>query len=166
MIDIKNSAETTTTVMSKALSVELDVVTDIEAPAHAVWRVLRATPRYGEWNPFIVSIEGAVAVGGRVAVLLALPDRQPQTLRPKIIELREGRILAWRGRVGVPGVLDAEHRLEVQEADSRHCRFVQHERFTGVLVPAVRSVLTVNTPAAFLAMNTALAQQARVGRAA
>jgi hypothetical protein len=43
---------------------------------------------------------------------------------------------------------------------------VQHERFTGLLVPGVRSVLTINTPAAFLAMNIALAQQARAGMAA
>jgi hypothetical protein len=165
-INTKNDADSTTTVTSGALSVELDVVTEIDAPAHAVWRVLRATQRYGEWNPFIVSLDGEVALGGRLTVVLALPDRKLQTLRPKIIRLDEGRTLAWCGRLGVPGVLDAEHRLEVHEADSRHCRFVQHEHFTGMLVPAVRSVLTVNTPAAFLAMNTALAHQAGAGRAA
>jgi hypothetical protein len=166
MINTRNDADTTTTVTSRTFSVELDVVTVIDAPAHAVWRVLSATRRYGEWNPFIVSLDGAVAVGSGITLVLALPDRKPQTLRPKIIELHEGRMLAWRGCLGVPGVLDAEHRLEVQKVDARRCRFVQHERFTGMLVPAVRSVLTVNTPAAFLAMNTALAQQARAGSAA
>ena len=162
----RNDAHTSTTVTSSAFSVELEVATDIDAPAGAVWRVLRATQEYGSWNPFIVSLDGVLAVGGNITVSLALADRKRQTLRPRIIRLDEGRALAWRGRLGVPGVLDAEHRLEVEEVDSEHCRFVQHERFTGVVVPAVRSVLTVKTPAAFLAMNTALAQQARADTAA
>jgi hypothetical protein len=157
---INNDADTMTTVTSGVFSVEVRVVTEIDAPADAVWRVLTATERYGEWNPFIVSFDGALTVGGGLTVVLALPDRKPQTLRPKVIQLDEGRLLAWRGHLGVPGVLDALHRLEVQELDHQHCRFVQHERFSGVLVPAVRSVLTVNTPEAFLAMNTALAQRA------
>jgi hypothetical protein len=148
-----NDASTTTTVTSAAFSGEVDVVTEIDAPAHAVWRVLRETEHYAEWNPFIVCST-------------AHPDRKPQTLRPTIIQLDESRTLAWRGRLGVRGLLDAEHRLEVHEVSDQHCRFVQHERFTGLLVPGVRSVLTINTPAAFLAMNIALAQQARAGMAA
>jgi len=161
MTTTRNDADTTTTVTSGALSVELDVVTEIDAPAHAVWRVLTATQKYGRWNPFIVSLAGELTIGGGITVVLALPDRERQILRPKIIELDEGRSLAWRGRLVVPGFLDAEHRFEVHETDSQRCMFVQHERFTGAIVPAVRSVLTVSTPAAFLAMNTALAQQAR-----
>src|SRR5262245_52436438 len=161
MTTTRNDADTTTTVTSGALAVELDVVTEIDASAQAVWRVLSATQKYGRWNPFIVSLDGELVLGGDITVELALPDRERQTLRPRIIELDEGRTLAWRGRLGVPGVLDAEHRLEVHEAGSQRCMFVQHERFTGVLVPAVRSVLTVSTPAAFLAMNTALAHQTR-----
>jgi hypothetical protein len=68
--------------------------------------------------------------------------------------------LAWRGHVVVPGLLDAAHRFELQAHDGRHCRFVQRERFSGVLVPVVRKQLTVETPEAFFAMNTALAHRA------
>lgn len=161
-----NDARTMTTVTPGAFSVEVRVVTDIDAPAGAVWRVLTATERFGEWNPFIVSFAGALTLGGHLTVVLALPDRKPRTLRPKVVQLDDGRSLAWRGHLGVPGALDARHRLEVQGVDDRHSRFVQHERFSGVLVPAVRSVLTVNTPEAFLAMNTALARRAIVTRGA
>src|SRR5262249_3362618 len=133
MTTTRNDADTTTTVTSGALSVELDVVTEIDAPAHAVWRVLSATQKYGRWNPFIVALGGELTIGGGITVVLALPDRERQTLRPKIVELDEGRTLAWRGRLGVPGVLDAEHRLEVVDIRGQRCRFVQHERFTGVV---------------------------------
>jgi hypothetical protein len=159
---INNDADTMTTVTSGLFSVEINVVTEIDASGDAVWRVLTATERFGEWNPFITSFDGALTVGGGITVVLALPNRKPQTLRPKITQLDEGRMLAWRGHVGVRGILDAAHRLEVRRLDHRHCRFVQRERFAGVLVPAVRSVLTVSTPAAFLAMNTALGQQVPV----
>jgi hypothetical protein len=156
---ITNDSDTITTVTSGPFSVDINVATEIDAPADAVWRVLTATEHFGEWNPFIVSFEGALKVGGGITVVLALPNRKPQTLRPKITQLDEGRLLAWRGRVGAPGILDARHSLEVQRLDHQRSRFVQHERFSGVLVPAVRLLLTVNTPAAFLAMNTALAKQ-------
>ena len=158
----KNDRQTTTTVKSGPLSVEISVVSDVDAPATSVWHVLTATERFGEWNPFITSFDGALTLGGAITLVLALPDRKPQTLRPKIIQLDPGETLAWHGHLGVRGVLDAEHRLEVHGLDARRCRFVQHERFTGMLVPAVRSVLTVSTPEAFLAMNTALAQRATV----
>src|SRR5262245_47245227 len=148
---IKNDAYTTTTVESSLLSVEISVVTEIDAPADAVWRVLTDTSRFPDWNPFITSFEGTPAVGAGITVVLALSNRKPQTLRPKIIELQEGRSLVWRGHIGVPGILGARHRLEVQEAEDQHSRFVQHERFSGFAVPAVRSVLTVNTPDAFFA---------------
>jgi hypothetical protein len=156
---MKNDARTTTTVRSSVLSAEIAVVTEVDAPADAVWRVLTATDHYGEWNPFITSFTGPLTLGARITLVLTLADRKPQTLRPTIIQLDQGRSLAWRGRVGVPGILDARHHLQVEERDAQHSRFVQHERFTGVAVPAVRSVLTVRTPAAFLAMNRALVQQ-------
>jgi hypothetical protein len=160
----KNDARTTTTVMSSLFSVEVGVFTELDAPAEAVWRVLTATDRFDEWNPFITSFEGALEVCARITVVLALANRTPQTLRPKVIQLDQGRSLAWRGRVGVPGILDARHHLHIEERDAQHSRFVQYERFSGVAVPAVRSTLTVSTPAAFVAMNTAFVQRVTFSR--
>jgi hypothetical protein len=155
----KNDARTTTTVTSGLFSAEISVSTEIDAPAEAVWRVLTETDDFAEWNPFITSFEGSLVLGARISVVLALRDRKPQTLRPVIIQLDPGRSLVWRGRVGVPGILDARHHLQVERRDAQHSRFVQYEHFSGVAVPAVRSVLTVGTPGAFVAMNTALVQR-------
>ena len=154
-----HDADTTSTVTSRVWSAELRVVTTIDATPDDVWRVLGATDRFPDWNPFITSLEGPLVVGGGITVVLCVSGRKPQTLRPKIIELENGRTLGWHGRVGVRGLLDAWHHLTIEPVDHRHCRFVQHERFAGVLVPAFRKLLTVDTPAAFVAMNSALVQR-------
>ena len=42
------------------------IETPIPAPPELVWDVLIDFPRYGEWNPFITSIEGELEVGEEV----------------------------------------------------------------------------------------------------
>ena len=96
----KTDADTATTVMSSLLSVEISVVTQIDAPPQAVWRVLKAANRFAEWNPFIISFEGMLEIGAGITVMLALPNRKPQTLRPKIIQLDEGRSLTGADACG------------------------------------------------------------------
>ncbi|HSL75138.1 MAG TPA: SRPBCC domain-containing protein [Ilumatobacteraceae bacterium] len=151
---------TTQTVATSAFAVDLEVITDVEAPAADVWRTLTDTDRYAEWNPLITSFEGEIAVGSRVTAVLQLPDRKPQTFRPRIVALDTGRSFTWLGRIGAPGVFDGRHHFEVQPTSDGSCRFVHRERLSGVLVPAFRSLLTTTTPAGFAAMNRALAERA------
>jgi hypothetical protein len=54
-------------------------------------------------------------------------------------------------------VFDGRHRFLVEPAGAGRTRFVQSERLSGALVPAFRGMLTTATPAAFVAMNDALA---------
>lgn len=151
------------TVVTSPFSVELAVTTDIDAPAADVWRTLTDTGRFGEWNPLITSFEGEIAVGSRVTAVLQLPGRKPQTFRPRIVELNEGRSFTWLGRIGAPGVFDGRHHFEIQPTSDDTCRLVHQERLSGVLVPAFRSMLTTHTPAGFAAMNSALAEQVAHG---
>jgi hypothetical protein len=152
---------TTQTVAASPLSVDLSLITDIDAPAADVWRTLTDTARFGEWNPLITSFDGKIAVGSRVTAVLQLPGRKPQTFRPRIVGLVEGRSFTWLGRIGLPGVFDGRHHFEVEPTGNGTCRFIHQERLSGVLVPAFRSMLTTSTPAAFASMNRALAE--RVG---
>lgn len=155
---------TTLRVDSRAFAVTIEAVTELAAPAGAVWDVLAATGSYGSWNPFVTRFEGELAVGERVGVTLVVPDRRPQTMHPRIVEVDPGRRFAWLGRVGPPGVLDGRHRFTVEPLDGGRCRLVQHERLSGALVPLVRSTLTTRTPEAFVALNHAVAD--RVARPA
>lgn len=149
----------TQTVTTSAFSVDLEVITEIEAPAADVWHTLVETDRYVDWNPLITSFEGDIAVGSRVTAVLQLPGRKPQTFRPRIVAVEEGRNFTWLGRIGAPGLFDGRHHFEVEPTSEGSCRFVHQERLSGALVPAFRSMLTTNTPAGFAAMNRALAEQ-------
>ena len=152
---------TTTDIHSTAFTVDITATTEIDAPPERVWAVLADTARYGEWNPFVRRLDGTIAVGERIAVDLQLPGRKIQSMRPTVVVAQDGRTFEWLGHVGVAGVFDGRHRFLVEPAGAGRTRFVQSERLSGALVPAFRSMLTTSTPAAFAAMNEALAQRSQ-----
>lgn len=148
------------TVLDSLLTVEIEVMTEIDAPDDTVWRILTDTDRYPSWNPFVTRLAGHLAPGSRIAVTFALPGRRARTLHPTVTTFEPNRRFAWIGRVGVPGVLDARHSFTIERVGCDRSRLVQHERLTGALVPLVRSRLKLDTPAAFTALNRSLAAEA------
>jgi hypothetical protein len=62
----------------------------------------------------------------------------------------------------MPGIFDGEHSLRIEPLASGRSRFVQSERFSGLLVGLVKGTLA-KTEAGFGQMNAAL--KARVEQA-
>lgn len=135
---------------------------EIDAAPARVWEVLTDFDRYAEWNPFIVSASGVPEVGGRLALRMRAGGKT-FTVRPTIVESSEGHVLRWIGRLGVRGVFDAEHIHSIEEAPSG-VRYVQQERFRGILVPVLGKTLAA-TEAAFEQMNLALKNRAEQAEA-
>lgn len=134
---------------------ELRTEIEVDAAPARVWAVLTDLASYPDWNPFITSSEGPLAVGERLVNRLEPPGGRTVTFTPTVTELDEGRVLEWLGRLGLPGVFDGRHRFELfPEGDGT--RLVQAERFTGVLVPFLWRSLRTSTLAGFEAMNAAL----------
>ena len=136
----------------------------IDIPAHptVVWRVLVATHQYSAWNPFIRQLDGELRAGARLLVRITAANRR-MTFKPTVLDVEEGRLLRWRGRLGVPGVCDGVHEFRLEPLPGGGTRFVQSETFSGVLVPLLGRVLD-DTAEGFRAMNEAL--QARAAAAA
>ena len=134
---------------------ELHSEIEIEAPPETVWATLTDLERYAEWNPFIVSAEGDVAVGAKLTNRLEPPGGRAMTFRPRVTEVESGRVFEWLGRLGVPGVFDGRHRFELDETGSG-TRLTHCESLRGVLVPLLRKSLDTHTLAGFEAMNEAL----------
>jgi hypothetical protein len=133
---------------------------DIEAPAAMVWEILIDFAAFPTWNPFIVEAQGRVQVGERVSLRMQPVIGSAITLHPKVVELVEGRRLRWLGRLGLPGLFDANHLFIVEPSAVAESRFIQRERFTGALVPFVRRSLDRGTLPAFQAMNAAIKDRA------
>jgi hypothetical protein len=134
----------------------------IDGTPAQVWAVLSDLVAYREWNPFIVDAEGTADVGGRLTLRMQPVRGRALTLRPTVLEAQPGNRLRWRGRVGVRGILDADHQFTIEARDGGAV-LRQEETFSGVLVPFLARSLDRGTRPAFQAMNLALKQ--RVERA-
>lgn len=128
---------------------------DIDAAPDAVWAALTDLPAFADWNPFITSSEGTVAVGQRLVNRMEPPNGRAMTFKPTVTEVDDGRVFEWLGRLGVPGVFDGRHRFELVPTGAG-TRLIHTEHFTGALVPLMKKRLDTDTVAAFEAMNAAL----------
>jgi hypothetical protein len=130
----------------------------IDATPEQVWSVLADLEAYDEWNPFIVSSSGTVAVGATLTNTMrdATGD---MTFTPTVLTATPGRELRWLGKLGPGGVFDGEHAFLIEPAGAGRVRLTQTETFSGVAVPFFRGQLHDQTLPQFHAMNDALAQR-------
>jgi hypothetical protein len=142
-----------------AVSKRLSTHVDIEATPERVWAVLTDLAAYPEWNPFIVRAAGDVAPGRRLTLRMQPVGGRAMTLRPRLVEVAVHRELRWRGKLVVPGLMDAEHAFVLQP-QAGGTRLIHQETFRGVLVPLAAASLDRNTLPAFVAMNEALKRRA------
>jgi hypothetical protein len=134
---------------------------EIDAPPDRVWNVLVDLPAYPAWNPFIVRASGRVAVGETLVLHMALPDREPMVIEPRLLVVEPERELRWKGRLLLPGLFDGEHGFTLVPLDGGRTRVEHWEEFGGVLLPIARGLVHNATVEAFHALNAALAERAR-----
>jgi hypothetical protein len=80
--------------------------------------------------------------------------------RPRILAAAPARELRWLGHLGVPGLFDGEHGFRIEPLGPDRVRFVQEERFAGLLAPLVLRFVERGTRQGFEAMNRALKARA------
>ena len=134
--------------------------TAIQASPERVWEVLTDFRAYPEWNPFIPRITGALEAGSRLDVQLQPPGGRGVRMRPTVQAAEPPRELRWLGHLGIPGLFDGEHRFRIEAAGTDRVRFIQEERFTGLLAPLVLRFVERGTRQGFEAMNQALKARA------
>src|SRR5579883_95952 len=59
----EETAMTEHTVAVRPFAVTVEATTELAAPAAKAWKVLADTAAYPEWNPFVNSFDGPLAVG-------------------------------------------------------------------------------------------------------
>lgn len=132
---------------------------EIEAPPEKVWSLLTDFNGMATWNPFIKSISGTLAPGGRLAVHIVPPGKSGMRFKPTILAVKSERELRWFGRLLLPGVFDGEHYFLLEPVGLERTRLTQGEKFSGILVGAFGGTLSA-TKDGFEAMNVALKQRA------
>lgn len=142
------------------MSRQLHTETIIAASPETVWTILTDFAAFSGWNPFIRRISGKLEPGARLEVELSPPGGRAMTIRPTLREVQPGHVLRWLGSLGLPGLFDGEHSFEIEPLGEGQVRFVQSERFSGILVPLVMSFVGESTRQGFEAMNQALKERA------
>jgi hypothetical protein len=130
----------------------------IAAPLERTWAVLADLEGFGDWNPVMTEVHGAVVMDGPVSVRFILG--RPITVACRIDTLEPGSRLAWHG--GPPGLLRGHHYFECHAADGG-TRFIHGERFTGALVPLVWPLLGGRIEDAHARINAAFAIRVEQG---
>lgn len=126
----------------------------IKAPAPVVWNVLTDFENYPNWNPFIKSLKGDLAVGKRIRVSI-----EGMTFKPQILVCEKNRELRWLGNLLFRGLFDGEHRFLLIDHGDGTTTFQHSEQFEGILVGIFARQLA-QTKTGFELMNQKLKEQA------
>jgi hypothetical protein len=120
---------------------ELRREVEIDAPPSRVWAVVTDFASYPQWNPFMRRLSGELHEGAKLEVRIEPPGGRAMTFKPTVQTVEANRELRWLGRLLLPGILDGEHSLRIEPLDANRSRFVQSERFSGLLVGLVGGTL-------------------------
>src|SRR5688500_10768177 len=106
----------------------ISVTTEIAAPVEVVWAQLTGTASFGDWNPFMPSLEGTLEEGARLQVRITPPGGKAMTFRPTVTAAEENSKLEWLGRFLVRGLFDGRHTFTLK-ATAEGTELTQEETF-------------------------------------
>jgi hypothetical protein len=129
------------------------------ATTQQTWQVLSNVKDYGTWNPFIRKFEGELKQDITVAVKLQLANSKTMIFKPKLIRIQANSKIVWLGKLFVKGLFDGNHHFETNDSGNRPSTFIQSEKFRGILIPFLKTLLIVKTKNGFELMNEALKKQ-------
>ncbi len=115
-----------TAVTNKTLfSRETAVSTAIHAPLSVVWTLLTTAPDYARWNSTVVSLDGNIREGGKIALTSTLAPKR--TFKLAVKEFSPERRLVWGDRMG--------ERVFTLEPVDGGTRFSMREKIGGPIFP-------------------------------
>lgn len=141
----------------------LETRTTINASVDEVWKVLTDFNAYPSWNPFVIKFEGEPIPGKTISVHLQMEGGKPQNFRPVVLKNEKLKEFRWRGKLFVQGLFDGEHYFQLKPLSDNQTEFIHGERFSGVLVAPIMSMIKQQTENGFNAMNSALKNEVEKG---
>ena len=139
---------------------ELWSAIEILATPERVWEILTAFAAYPDWNPFIRNIRGDLVEGGQITADLRPSGSAGMTIRPVLLTVNPPHELRWRGHLLFQGLFDGEHAFEIRPLGEHRSLFIQHEYFSGLLLPLLVPMLERDAARGFFTMNEALKERA------
>lgn len=141
------------------MSLKIEHRLGVQAPPETIWAVLVDIAAWASWNPLYTKAEGVVRIGSPLTLELTLPDREPRTIRPVVIDWVPNEQIHWR-LSALGGLVKSTRYLEIDKLTETGCVFSNGELFDGVLGPAVARRLRPAIRGGFRAMGEAVKARA------
>lgn len=131
----------------------------IESSAETVWQILMDFERYPEWNPLVKSISGEPRAGAKLQMFVQTPGASAMNLAPTVLVAKECKEFRWLGKLLFGGLFDGEHSCIIEAISENKVRFINGEKFKGILIPLFGGTLK-GAEKGFKLMNEALKERA------
>lgn len=138
---------------------EVFTFTVIDAPKPQVWRVLTDFGAYPQWNPFYTDIDGPCLPGSRLHIHVKLSEHT-LSYSPRVLTVTPPDELAWKEQLLFKGLFYGEHHFSLETTEGGQTRLVQHDRYSGALVPLLTRMYQPQIENGFRRMNNALKKRA------
>ncbi len=142
---------------------EIYTEVEIDASAETVWNELGTFEEYPNWNPFIRNISGDKHKGSKLNVSIQPGNGKAMDIEPTLLKVEELKEIRWLGQLLIAGIFDGEHVFKIQEINETRVKFIQSEKYAGILVPIVWTGMEPGIKQGFQAMNKALKEIAESG---
>ena len=133
----------------------------IQAPREKVWQTLLDFPAYGDWNPFIRSIEGKAAVGEKLTNTM-MNGKKEMVFKPVVTRCNPGQAFEWMGS-GMLGMFKGRHYFELEDVGEGKTKLRHGEQFSGLLSGIIMRMIGETTLDSFQKMNRALRDRVEAG---
>ena len=113
---------------------EYATATTIAAPPDRVWAVLTDAAGYPDWNSTIISLDGSIAEGERIALVSTLNPKRTFTL--SVSDVHPPTSMVWSD--GMPlGLFSGVRTFTLTDAGEGVTEFSMREVYSGLLAPLI-----------------------------
>lgn len=113
---------------------EYATATTIAAPPDRVWAVLTDAAGYPDWNSTIISLDGSIAEGERIALVSTLNPKRTFTL--SVSDVHPPTSMVWSD--GMPlGLFSGVRTFTLTDAGEGATEFSMREVYSGLLAPLI-----------------------------
>lgn len=126
----------------------------INAPLEKVWNIFSDVKKYGEWNPFLIEVQGDMNEGKFLKIKVALSNGKIRIAEPKVDKLIYGREICFLAKKSF--LFTGKHYFIFEAVSSGETRVIHGEIFSGILPFLLWHKIEKVFTASFEEMNKAL----------